>query len=222
MKWFFFFIDDALEANELVTAVFEKYRQLIIKNRSKNSSSLISTPSATVSSQNGTNKNTMDELNEIFASSSSNSNISHSNTKPTMTLTPLEPMQASAKVNTNGNFVFSTFFVMVLRLWSSNLNISRFQHQKIFQVKRCKLLKIWTMHQALWIRYIHRCHHRRHGIQLAHLKISWTTEGMMIEIEPYYEQENLLKFPIFDLTVMPQHQSQLQEQLQFPIQLWQP
>lgn len=98
----------------MVTEVFRKYHQLIIKNRPKHARScLISTQSsanggaaAANDSQSGTNssKNTMDELHEIFASTSNN-NVSHSNGKPIMTtLTPLEPMLASAKIKTNGNF----------------------------------------------------------------------------------------------------------------------
>lgn len=104
-------LDDAFEANDLVTEVFRKYHQLIIKNRPKYANScLISTQSSTNgsagnSSQNGTGaaRNTMDELHEIFASTS-NSNASHSNGKPIMaSLTPLEPTLATVKVKTNGN-----------------------------------------------------------------------------------------------------------------------
>lgn len=100
----FFCTDDALEANDLVTAVFRKYHQLIVKLNTKNASNcLISTPSSSnVPTQNGTNKNTMDELHEIFASSS---NVSHSNSKPTMNFAPLEPTQVHAKIETNGNFL---------------------------------------------------------------------------------------------------------------------
>lgn len=103
MCHFRFCTDDALEANDLVTAVFRKYHQLIIKTNSKIANNcLISTPSSSnIAAQNGTNKNTMDELHEIFAS---NSNVSHSNSKPAMTLAPLEPTLVDAKVKTNGNF----------------------------------------------------------------------------------------------------------------------
>lgn len=94
----------------MVTEVFRKYHQLIIKNRPKHARScLISTQSSAnggAAAASGTNssKNTMDELHEIFASTSNN-NVSHSNGKPIMTtLTPLEPMLASAKIKTNGNF----------------------------------------------------------------------------------------------------------------------
>lgn len=98
------FADDALEANELVTEVFKKYHQLVVRNRSRNANvCLISTPNASaVTTQNGNNKNTMDELHEIFASSSSNA--SHSNAKPIMTFTPLEPTPAAVKTESNGNF----------------------------------------------------------------------------------------------------------------------
>lgn len=71
---------------------------------------LISTPNASSvpSQQNGTNKNTMDELHEIFAgsSSSSTSNTSYSSLKPTtgIALTPLEPTPA---IQTNGTFFLS-------------------------------------------------------------------------------------------------------------------
>lgn len=100
----FFLLDDALEANDLVTAVFQKYHQLVIKNKSNNANLLVSTPhTSNVSHQNGTNRNTMDELNEIFASSSK---MNHSNTKPTMTFSTLEPMLASNNMNSNGNFQF--------------------------------------------------------------------------------------------------------------------
>lgn len=104
-------LDDALEANDLVTEVFKKYHQLVVKNRSrKTSACLISTPNAcgaaATMAQNGNNtKNSMDELNEIFASSSAGINASHSNTKNIMTFTPLEPTPVAAKSKTNGNCV---------------------------------------------------------------------------------------------------------------------
>lgn len=97
LKHKFIIADDALETNDLVAKVFKKYRQLIITNRSKYASPcLISTPSTSsvVSNHNGTNKSTMDELHEIFASSNS--------TKPIMTPTPLKPAPATEKVTTNG------------------------------------------------------------------------------------------------------------------------
>lgn len=109
---FFISLDDALEANDLVTEVFRKYHQLIIKNRPRHANScLISTQNsanggggATANdSQSSTNssKNTMDELQEIFATTS-NSNVSYSNGSTIMTT--LTPMLASTKVKTNGNF----------------------------------------------------------------------------------------------------------------------
>lgn len=114
-------LDDALEANDLVTEVFRKYHKIIIKNRPKYANAcLISTQNsaangstANVNRQNGTNntnKNTMDELHEIFASTS-NTNATHSNGKPIMTsLTPLEPTTiAMTKVKSNGNFDISSF-----------------------------------------------------------------------------------------------------------------
>lgn len=107
------FVDDALEANDLVTTVFQKYQQLVMKNRSKTTNAcLISTPSvSTASNGNGTSRNTMDELHEIFASSSSNNPIGQSNPKPEISLAPLEPTLASAQVNTNGESTnFFPFF----------------------------------------------------------------------------------------------------------------
>lgn len=108
----FYSLDDALEANDLVTTVSHKYHQLLVNNKPKNSNAcLISTsdPKAVASCQNGTAKNTMDELSEIFLSSgsgSSNSNTnSHSNAQPALNSTPLEPILVSAPaVNKNGNF----------------------------------------------------------------------------------------------------------------------
>ena len=111
-------LDDALEANDLVTEVFRKYHQIIIKNRPKYANAcLISTQNSAANGsaanrngQNGTNntnKNTMDELHEIFASTS-NTNATHSNGRSVMTtLTPLEPTTlAATKVKSNGNFAF--------------------------------------------------------------------------------------------------------------------
>ncbi|XP_031625455.1 ADP-ribosylation factor-binding protein GGA3 [Contarinia nasturtii] len=94
-------LDDALEVNDLVAEVFHKYHRLVIKNRPKcASSSLISTPqTSAVSSQNGTSKNTMDELQEIFANSSTSNASNANNANPIMAMTPLEP--TPAKVITN-------------------------------------------------------------------------------------------------------------------------
>lgn len=101
--------DDALEANDLVTEVFKKYHQMVQRNRLRNASTcLISTPNASaVTTQNGNNRNTMDELNEIFSSSSNNA--SHSNAKPIMTFTPLEPTPAAAKANGNSRHLIKTY-----------------------------------------------------------------------------------------------------------------
>lgn len=112
----FNFVDDALEANDLVISASQKYHQLLVKNKLKDPNAcLISTSDASASaSQNGTAKNTMDELNEIFSSSGSGSgggsggvsaNSIHSNShmKPTLNLKPLEPTMASASVNKNGS-----------------------------------------------------------------------------------------------------------------------
>lgn len=104
-------LDDALEANDLVTDVFKKYHQLVVKSRSrKTSACLISTPNESggaVTTNGNKTKNTMDELNEIFATSSNSSttnNASYSNAKPIMTFMPLEPTPAAANSKTNGNF----------------------------------------------------------------------------------------------------------------------
>lgn len=59
-------LEDALEANDLIADVFQKYQQLILKhqpnsNRNESDSSLI--PNV-----NSRPQNTMDELSEIFSS----------------------------------------------------------------------------------------------------------------------------------------------------------
>lgn len=113
--FFIDFIDDALEANELVTSVSQKYIQILSRNKSKNSNPcLISTSEASslANNQNGTARNTMDELNEIFASSGSgsgssgsNSINSHSNIRATLNAKLLEPTMASVPVNNSGNLL---------------------------------------------------------------------------------------------------------------------
>lgn len=111
------FVDDALEANDLVHSVSQNYHQLLVKNKPKNANAcLISTSDASsMAGQNGSARNTMDELNEIFAnnsggscSSTSNSNNNHSNIKPTLNAKLLEPTMASAPVNQNGSLLRHT------------------------------------------------------------------------------------------------------------------
>lgn len=107
-----FHTDDALEANDLVTSVSQKYHQLLIKNKPKMSNACLITTSdaSSLTTQNGTAKNTMDELNEIFSNSgngsasgsSTSNNNNHSSIKPTLNLKPLEPTMASAPASQNG------------------------------------------------------------------------------------------------------------------------
>lgn len=85
--WFLFFIEDALDANELVSGVFQSYYRLITRKAAiANSACLISTSDANEAAINQNGRNTMEELNEIFASTSSQSNV-----ESTMSSTPLEP-----------------------------------------------------------------------------------------------------------------------------------
>lgn len=138
-------LDDALEANDLVTEVFRKYHQIIIKNRPKYvNACLISTQNSSANGsaangngQNGSNntsKNTMDELHEIFASTSSNTNATHSNGKPIMTtLTPLEPTTlATPKVKSNGSVEFLFLFQTYLYIRQTNRLVLSFLYRRNF------------------------------------------------------------------------------------------
>lgn len=111
-----FIAEDALDAGEFINEVFQKYHRLIIKGLpNETSSSLINTtnPRSTVCNQNG--KNTMDELNEIFANGNNNFDNNghttiHSSLGPTSILlqpTPI-PNLTSESDHSNKN-CFSEF-----------------------------------------------------------------------------------------------------------------
>lgn len=63
--------EEALEANDLITEVFQKYQQLILKQQpSSNQSELESFLIPNVTAQVPKSQNTMDELSEIFSNQS--------------------------------------------------------------------------------------------------------------------------------------------------------
>lgn len=104
----FNFVGEAVDVNELLTDVFKKYNELITN---KSSSLCLITPhptntsnssAATTTRSNGS-QNTMDELNEIFATSSE-----QATSKPTMDFTPSKPSTVliNYKPDSNGIHLF--------------------------------------------------------------------------------------------------------------------
>lgn len=95
---FIYFIDEALDANELVTDVFQKYYQLIIRKMPNTANScLISTSNANESATSQNGRNTLDELSEIFASTNVTSTNSSANPITVMSPTKLlEPILISS------------------------------------------------------------------------------------------------------------------------------
>lgn len=87
-------LTNAVDANEFVSDVFQKYRRVIVQRQP--SSDLI-TPVATTT--NGQSRaSTMDELSEIFASGGSQTN--HAN--HTVNMMPLAPTPATPPIESNG------------------------------------------------------------------------------------------------------------------------
>lgn len=73
MNFFFFFfqiLEEALEANDLITDAFQKYQQLVLKqqpNINRNDPNPDSCLIPNMTAQSSKPQNTMDELNEIFS-----------------------------------------------------------------------------------------------------------------------------------------------------------
>lgn len=89
-------LTDAVDANEVLIEVFQKYHNIVVK-RPPNSDLITPVSSATI--VNGQSRaSTMDELNEIFANGGNQSNPSNH----TIHLTPLAPTQAKPLIETNG------------------------------------------------------------------------------------------------------------------------
>lgn len=83
--------EEALETNDLLSEVFQKYDQLIKRKQSNGvNSCLISTQPKNTGANNTTAANTMDELNEIF---SSGTNYTDTSSTLVMATTPLQPTQ---------------------------------------------------------------------------------------------------------------------------------
>lgn len=98
---FYLFVEEALEANDLLTDVLDKYSKLILKQSStmtttQSSASYLIPSMAGNSAASQTPQNAMDELSEIFCAQSTEANpILTPNTSLNMSLLELTQAQSS-------------------------------------------------------------------------------------------------------------------------------
>lgn len=85
----FFPLEEALEANDLLTDVLVKYSKIILKQLPSAAGQSTSTSHLIPFVDEHTTQNTMDELNEIFSAQSTEANVLVPHTSPSLNL--MEP-----------------------------------------------------------------------------------------------------------------------------------
>lgn len=106
---FFIFSEEALEANDLLTNALSKYSKIMLRNsRDESHSTSHAATSSTVDNQALTNRNSLDELKDIFATSHVDSTMLASTMSTTVLQPKLVPLVAAVSSTILDRFSFRT------------------------------------------------------------------------------------------------------------------